>query len=322
MIYEHFIGYFCEKKTTKVLTEMKKHSDIKNIDELFPLYKVTNPMRKKINSMVFYANDVRAQLSSQIYINASVTLLVLSGNASLCANFRKYPIERNSIALLSVLHLFQIENCSDDFSCICLFVSKTFMEEMDPTEMIYVRTKYGVRMYSSPVIKIEEKDAELLKMRVDEINRSLDNEEHYYYKQMILSSVIAFFLDMSNLIEHNLQNLAKDVGLSRYEKLTKSFIELLTTNYRQEHSVNFYAKKLNITAHYLTLIVKQITGQSVSEFIFEMLYSDSRMLLVQSKLSIQEIAALLHFSDQSSFGKFFKRRSGHSPFSYRGKTEE
>ncbi|MFA6778628.1 MAG: helix-turn-helix domain-containing protein, partial [Paludibacteraceae bacterium] len=243
-------------------------------------------------------------------------------NASLCANFRKYPIERNSIALLSVLHLFQIENCSDDFSCICLFVSKTLMEEMDPTEMIYVRTKYGVRLYSSPVIKIEEKDAELLKMRVDEINRSLDNEEHYYYKQMILSSVIAFFLDMSNLIEHNLQNLAKDVGLSRYEKLTKSFIELLTTNYRQEHSVNFYAKKLNITAHYLTLIVKQITGQSVSEFIFEMLYSDSRMLLVQSKLSIQEIAALLHFSDQSSFGKFFKRRSGHSPFSYRGKTEE
>lgn len=72
-----------------------------------------------------------------------------------------------------------------------------------------------------------------------------------------------------------------------------------------------------MSPHYLTLIVKHVTGQSASDFIFEMLYSEARNLLTHSKLSIQEIASKLNFSDQSSFGKFFKRKAGVSPFDFR-----
>ena len=46
--------------------------------------------------------------------------------------------------------------------------------------------------------------------------------------------------------------------------------------------------------------MKRVTGQSVADFIFEMLYSEARTLLTHSKLSIQEIASSLNFSDQSS----------------------
>ena len=81
--------------------------------------------------------------------------------------------------------------------------------------------------------------------------------------------------------------------------------------------MEFYASELNLSSHYLTLIVKQVTGQSVSDFIYEMLYSEARTLLSHSKLSVQEIAAKLNFSDQSSFGKFFKRKSGLSPKEFR-----
>ena len=74
--------------------------------------------------------------------------------------------------------------------------------------------------------------------------------------------------------------------------------------------MDFYAAQLNLSAHHLTQIVKLVTGQSVSDFIFEMLFSEARNLLTHSKLSVQEIAATLNFSDQSSFGKFFKRNKG------------
>ena len=77
---------------------------------------------------------------------------------------------------------------------------------------------------------------------------------------------------------------------------------------------------LNLSAHHLTQIVKLVTGQSVSDFIFEMLFSEARNLLTHSKLSIQEIATTLNFSDQSSFGKFFKRRAGVSPIDFRKDT--
>ena len=103
----------------------------------------------------------------------------------------------------------------------------------------------------------------------------------------------------------------------RYETVTKSFIELLTMYYREEHKVSCYASKLNITPHYLTWVVKRVTGQTASDFIFEMLYSEARNLLTHSKLSIQEITTKLNFADQTSFGQFFKRNSSLSPIEFR-----
>jgi len=148
------------------------------------------------------------------------------------------------------------------------------------------------------------------------VDKSISYTEHYYYKEVILNSLFAFYLDLSDILERQMTLPGND-SITRYESVIKSFIELLVIHYREEHKVEFYASELNLSSHYLTLIVKQVTGQSVSDFIYEMLYSEARTLLSHSKLSVQEIAAKLNFSDQSSFGKFFKRKSGLSPKEFR-----
>ena len=61
---------------------------------------------------------------------------------------------------------------------------------------------------------------------------------------------------------------------------------------------------------------------NVSEYYFsrklkEVLYSEARNLLALSEFSIQQIATELHFSDQASFSKFFKRWAGISPLEFR-----
>ena len=295
---------------------MKNQNYIKNINEL-RLYGIEkNSMREKINCIPITCNDVLSQLSSPIYINATIAILVLSGTATLSVNDKDYNLKSNSIALLSSSHLFLLSHCSSDFNAQCLFVSKEFMDEMDSTDMIYKRIKYGVMLYNAPVMQLKDLQASLLLERITTINKVIDDPDHYYYKEMILNSLFAFYLDLSNIIERNIDRGNAD-NQTRYENIIKSFIGLLVDNYRKEHKAEFYASQLNITAHYLTLIVKRITGQSVSDFIFEMLYSEARNLLTHSKLSIQEIANGLNFSDQSSFGKFFKRKSGVSPVEFR-----
>lgn len=88
-------------------------------------------------------------------------------------------------------------------------------------------------------------------------------------------------------------------------------------HYKTEHSVPFYARQMNITPQYLTSIIKAQTGRTVNNFICEMLYSEARNLLALSEFSIQQIATELHFSDQASFSKFFKRWAGISPLEFR-----
>lgn len=80
---------------------------------------------------------------------------------------------------------------------------------------------------------------------------------------------------------------------------------------------SFYARQMNITPQYLTSILKAQTGRTVNNFICEMLYSEARNLLALSEFSIQQIATELHFSDQASFSKFFKRWASISPLEFR-----
>lgn len=295
---------------------MTSINHIKNINEL-RLYDIEwNNMREKINCVTITSTEVHSQLSSPIHINATIAILVLSGTATLCVNYKDYHLTTNSIALLSSSHLLLFSQCSSDFKAQSLFVTKEFMDEMDSTDMIYKRIRYGVKLYSTPVIQLTSHQAALLSERITSTNNTIDNPDHLYYKELILNSLFAFYLDLSNIIDRN-SDCSNDGNLTRYENIIKSFIGLLIENYRTEHKVDFYASQLNITTHYLTLIVKRITGQSVSDFIFEMLYSEARELLTHSKLSIQEIAQKLDFSDQSSFSKFFKRKSGVSPVEFR-----
>lgn len=290
---------------------------INNVTDIIPENINREAKVCKINCTDFNYNDIKNRLSSPVFLNASIAILVLSGTATLIYNYKTQQVRANRIILLSSSHLFSFRNCSQDFICTALFVGKEFMDDMDSTDMIYKRIKYGVRLYNNPVQILSEKNMLLISGRLTALKTAISDTTHAYYKEVILNTLFAFYLDLSNIIEKNAHSLADEGSATRYESIIKSFIELLITNYRKEHKVEFYASELHISTHYLTLIVKRITGQSVSDFIFEMLYSESRALLNNSGLSIQEISSILNFSDQSSFGKFFKRKAGVSPAEYR-----
>lgn len=295
---------------------------IKNIGDVFPVRESFGNIRNKINCAVLNRDVIDACFSHPLYLNAFVGVFVLSGTGVVGINYKYYDVQPDTAILLTVSHLFNFKDCSPDFTCKCLFVSKEFMDDMDATDMIYRRIKYGARLYNLPILRLDRSDTLLLNNRLEAVDNAIDNTTHFFYKEMILNSLFAYYLDLSNIIESKSNDSYNDVNLSRYEHIIKSFIELLVANYRKEHKVEFYASKLNITPHYLTLIVKRITGQTVTDFIFEMLYSEARNLLTHSRLSIQEIASLLSFSDQSSFGKFFKRKAGVSPLDFRGRASQ
>lgn len=295
---------------------MKNTVHIKHLRNLFSDAVSANIVRGKVNCTTLDGEIILSQFSSPLFLNAAIAVFVLSGTATIYINYKPHMVCSGTLVLLSATHLFHFSGASKDFNCRGLFVSKEFMDEMDSTDMIYRRIKYGVRLYNTPVIPLEEGQLLLLMQRMAAIEGAIDNTDHLYQKEMILNHLFAFYLDLSNILDHR-KEFQDSSNLTRYEWIIKTFIDLLATCYRQEHKVEFYASRLNISAHYLSLIVKRITGQSVCDFIFEMLYSEARNLLIHSKLSIQEIASLLNFSDQSSFGKFFKRKAGLSPVDFR-----
>ena len=103
----------------------------------------------------------------------------------------------------------------------------------------------------------------------------------------------------------------------RAKDIYNEFISIVAEFYQKEHSVAFYADKLNITTRYLSQVTDKTVGISPKQVISNYLINEAKMLLDNSRLTIQEISDRLGFSSQTMFCKFFKVQEKHTPTEYR-----
>lgn len=103
----------------------------------------------------------------------------------------------------------------------------------------------------------------------------------------------------------------------RATDIYNEMMSLVAAHYQKEHSVAFYADKLNITTRYLSKVTDNIVGKSPKQVISDYLMNEAKMLLDNSRLTIQEISDKLGFSSQTIFSKFFKEQEKLTPTEYR-----
>ena len=72
-----------------------------------------------------------------------------------------------------------------------------------------------------------------------------------------------------------------------------------------------------ITPKYLTTIVRELSGKSVSKWIHGIVIREACYKLIHGVESVQQISYDLNFPNQSFFGKYFKSYVGCSPSEYR-----
>ncbi|ALR29309.1 AraC family transcriptional regulator [Chryseobacterium sp. IHB B 17019] len=100
--------------------------------------------------------------------------------------------------------------------------------------------------------------------------------------------------------------------------------ELLTTYLNNEAllseglpSVQYFADALNISAKYLSSLLKQLTGQTMQQIIHEKLIEKAKEKLSTTRMSVSEIAYQLGFEHPQSFNKLFKSKTKQSPLDFR-----
>ena len=96
-----------------------------------------------------------------------------------------------------------------------------------------------------------------------------------------------------------------------------NFKKLIDDNYKTKKLTKHYAAMLYVTPNHLNALCKHATGRPAGEIIRERVLLEAKRLLVNANFSIAEIAAELDFSDNSYFGKFFKKYTGLTPETFR-----
>lgn len=95
------------------------------------------------------------------------------------------------------------------------------------------------------------------------------------------------------------------------------FVSLLEKHFRTQHSVEFYAKEMNMTARNLNLICNEIASKSISELLENRRILEAKNLLLSSEKNISEIGYEIGYQEKAYFSAVFKKRNGISPSQFR-----
>lgn len=82
-------------------------------------------------------------------------------------------------------------------------------------------------------------------------------------------------------------------------------------------TVTQVADELNISANYLSTLLKTLTGQSTQQFIHDKVIEKAKEKLSETDLSVSEIAYQLGFEHSQSFSKLFKAKTDLTPIEFR-----
>ena len=109
----------------------------------------------------------------------------------------------------------------------------------------------------------------------------------------------------------------KSVANSRAEEITYQFETLITETKNKKQKLEYFAKKLSFSSIYLAECVKKTTGKTAKKIITEYIILESKSLLNQSTMTINDIAFQLGFNDTSNFIAMFKKNVGITPSQFR-----
>lgn len=250
-----------------------------------------------------------------IRLDAFSVLLVRQGEIDITIDEFTYHLSDNLLLDIMDMHSIRDIRLSSDFRGFHLIIERNLFAEI----MLSSRRMpavYIASRHTRPVQNLSREEGELLENCLQRIERNMERSDHAWQRDIILNELRGFLLEMNNIIYQ--ANRGKlDPNPPNRDVLMFLFIQLLNKHCRTEHSVSFYAGELCITPEYLSRIMKSFSGKTVNHWISEALMREAEIALRNPDLTIQQVADLLNFSDQSSFGKFFKKHRGISPLAFK-----
>ncbi|MBB6128319.1 helix-turn-helix domain-containing protein [Mucilaginibacter lappiensis] len=271
---------------------------------------------KRISPEFFIADEKQLlSLSEYPYRSDGYIIGICTrGHALVEANLQVYDAKPDAMLLATPFHILRIYNSSDDFLCRFIVFSKAFLTENNVNSHFLESFSY-FKSASLPVIYPDHEDAKMLLDIYLLMQQKLEREHHPYRMEISRSMLITMLYEVESIYEK--QHVMIKGKQTRKQELNMLFQDLVFHHYKEHRNVQYYADSLYVSPKHLTETIKEVTGRTAGEWIDDAVVLEAKVLLRNHDISIARVAEDIHFPDQSSFGKYFKKHTGMSPSDYR-----
>ncbi|MGC3991229.1 MAG: AraC family transcriptional regulator [Chthoniobacteraceae bacterium] len=168
-----------------------------------------------------------------------------------------------------------------------------------------------------PLLKVPRRDPSLIAQAFDEMKREHDADD------LNAAEVLRAWLRILFTRILRLPGLERSmVEPTRRSVLIRQFHLAVESGFREERSLDDYARDLDVTANHLNDVIREETGRSAGSIIRQRRLLDAQRLLLHSDLPVAEIGYQTGFPDPSYFTRFFRRETGDTPVAFREKIRE
>ena len=117
---------------------------------------------------------------------------------------------------------------------------------------------------------------------------------------------------MHRFIQHSF-----DFAQIKHSDVVFKTMEYIRINYDRKLSLDDIAQHVYLSRSYLSSLFREETGQTLFSYINQVRVEKSKLFLMDSSISLAEVATMCGFEDQSYFTKVFRKITEMSPKQYR-----
>lgn len=265
-------------------------------------------------SIVVFDNiEAIANLKFPLKTDFLLSIVCLRGSLKLTVDLIHHVIPDRALMVLRPGHVINDYSASNDFKGFFILVTLKALNGALPS--LSKLQPCVQHFHNNSILRLSDREL-ISQQRLHHLLQEKIHGEDYPYKEKVIQALgEAIFYETLGLYTARMQS--DETSSKRKDELLYQFISLVEKNFNKHRDVIFYADKLCVSAKHLSSVVKSVSGRTAGQWIDSYVILEAKMQLRNTTRSIQEISSSLSFSDQSFFGKYFKRLTGMSPREFR-----
>ena len=241
----------------------------------------------------------------EIMTDKIVFLMCRSGAMHLLLNYHELSLSAGQIFIALPGMIIDTREVSPDFRATTMLLSERFTDSLNLGSPY--RTLLSIQR--RPVLTLMAGMEEAMDNFVGMVRGLLQQPSHPHLDRVLHLLFESWFFGFGPYLHSTeSQRIA-----TAAEQHTEQFLRLVEQNFRQQHSLDWYASQMSITTKRLGICVKQTSGRTAADWIERHRLLEAVHLLRGGKLSVKETSFRLGFPNLSTFGTWFKRHTGASP---------
>lgn len=244
------------------------------------------------------------------YAKMNFIILCSKGRIQFDINNTPLILKEQQILLSSPYVILDNYLFSPDFECKIVCMSDDIIHAM-LSEQVNIWNLH-VHNQRTTIMQLPEEDQEQFIYYYELIKFKMRHQERHNSTIAMQSIIQAMLVDILGLLKGYKKETAEETS-THSKILFNSFLQLLASKDIKRQPVDSYAKELNITPKYLTMLCTKHSGRHASDWIVQYVKEDIRYCLLYTDLSIKEISSKLGFPNTSFFGSYVRKQFGMSP---------